>query len=400
VEAMKIHQRVFPLYQDEILTEKFLTVTNQPFATDPEVAGIIAEGNKRVLTARFYDAKFFYAEDRKKNLEEHGEKLSQMLWVRKGGTVAEKVERIQHLVQEWAPLFHASEEHALRAAKLCKNDLCTQMVYEFPELEGHVGMLLAGFDEEHPEVSAAIEEHRMPRFSSDSIAPSPVGKVIAVADRWDTLTHCFALGLQPKGSGDPLGLRRAAIGFLRTLLEANVEFDIASATQNLKNGQELCSFLLARLRADVQEQAPTDIVNAVFATQSSIPVDIYSRIQAMKNLSQSADYTALRTVFKRVMGLTKAHTNTEYQAALFTHQEEHNLADLLEQVIVQIQDASGHKGALESLCALKPALEQYFSGVMVMVDDPKIKNNRLSLLKAIATSFFQIADFSLLTGES
>jgi glycyl-tRNA synthetase beta chain len=120
----------------------------------------------------------------------------------------------------------------------------------------------------------------------------------------------------------------------------------------------------------------------------------------MKELSQSADYTALRTVFKRVMGLSKAHTITTYQTELFEHQEEHHLASKLEQVIVQTKEASGHKGALEALCALKPALEEYFSVVMVMVDDPIIKNNRLSLLKAIATSFFQIADFSLLTGES
>ena len=400
VEAMKIHQRVFPLYKDGALTEKFLAVTNQPYATQEDVAAIIAEGNKRVLTARFYDAKFFYAEDRSKTLAEHGAKLSSMLWVRKGGTVAEKVTRITALAQEWAPLFQASPEHSMRAAALCKNDLCTQMVYEFPELEGHVGMLLAGFDGEEPEVATAIEEYRMPRFSADSVAPSPVGKVVAVADRWDTLTQCFALGLQPKGSGDPLGLRRAALGFLRTIIAAKVELDLAVVTQACTHGEDLCSFLLARLRADMQERAPTDIVNAVFATNSTVPYEISERILAMTILSQRDGYSDLRAVFKRVMGLTKTHDDSTYQKDLFSDASEFELATQLEHALIQLREASNPAITLDSLCALKPYLEQFFQSVMVMVEEEDIKNNRLSLLKAIATAFFHIADFSLLSSES
>ena len=400
VEAMKIHQRVFPLYQNGELTEMFLAVTNQPYAREPDVASMIADGNKRVLTARFYDAKFFYAEDRKKTLIEHGTKLADMMWIRKGGSVAEKVERIQQKSKEWAARFNADEKHCARASLLCKNDLCTQMVYEFPELEGHVGMLLAGFDGEHPDVATAIEEHRMPRFSADIVAPSAVGKVVAVADRWDTLTHCFALGLQPKGSGDPLGLRRAALGFVRTLIEAGVDIDIQNLTKDQKNGALLCDFIMARLRADLQEKAATDVVNAVFATGSTQPTDIVARLNAMNLLSKSEDYSALRSVFKRVMGLSKDHNATQFAHELFEHKEEHNLASRLEATLLQVQESNDHYGALTSLCALKPELEDFFSTVMVMVDEPSIKNNRLSLLKSIANAFFQIADFSLLSSES
>ena len=400
VEAMKIHQRVFPLYKDGALSEKFLTVTNQPYATKEEVASIIADGNKRVLTARFYDAKFFYAEDRKKTLTEHGVKLSDMMWIRKGGSVADKVQRIEAVSRKWSQIFGADEEHCARASQLCKNDLCTQMVYEFPELEGHVGMLLAGFDGEHPDVAAAIDEHRMPRFSADNVAPSAVGKVVAVADRWDTLTQCFALGLQPKGSGDPLGLRRAALGFVRTLVEANVSIDISELTKDLTNGAQLCDFIMARLRADAIESTPTDIVNAVFATGSTQPTDIVSRLDAMKELSKSDDYASLRSVFKRVMGLSKDHKGTKYASVFFIEQSELALAKRLESTLLQVQESNDHHGALVSLCALKPELEDFFSTVMVMCNEPTIQNNRLSLLKSIANAFFQIADFSLLSSET
>ena len=274
------------------------------------------------------------------------------------------------------------------------------MVYEFPELEGHVGMLLAGFDGEHPDVAAAIDEHRMPRFSADDVAPSAVGKVVAVADRWDTLTQCFALGLQPKGSGDPLGLRRAALGFVRTLVEADVSIDIAELTKDQTNGDLLCDFIMARLRADASETTPTDIVNAVLATGSTQPTDITARLGAMKELSKSEDYAALRSVFKRVMGLSKDHQSTDYDQALFVEPSETALANRLASTLQQVQESKDHHGALISLCALKPELEAFFSSVMVMCNEPTIQNNRLSLLKSIANAFFQIADFSLLSGET
>ena len=182
----------------------------------------IAEGNRRVLTARFYDAKFFYAEDRRKKLEDNWSKLEGMRWIRNGGTMADKSNRLVDCVKEFVDVFGADLQKSSRAAKLCKCDLGTKMVYEFPELQGHVGHLLAKLEGEDSTTSLAIEEHYLPTFSGDNLPSTKEGLVWAVADRWDTLKGCFSLGLQPKGSGDPLGLRRAANGLVQIIIEAGI----------------------------------------------------------------------------------------------------------------------------------------------------------------------------------
>lgn len=399
VEAMKLHQRVFPLYKDGSLTSSFLAVTNQPFANDPEVSSIIAEGNKRVLTARFYDAKFFYAEDRKKPLREHGLKLSKMQWIRNAGTMQDKAQRVAALAQTWAPLFHANPEHAHRAASLCKNDLCTQMVIEFPKLQGHVGKLLARLDDEAEDIPLAIEEHYYPRFSGDQTASTALGKCIAAADRWDTLSNCFALKLQPKGSGDPLGLRRAAHGFLHTIMAAQVHFEIEALCAEQENSDALLRFMRARLKTYFQEQAPNDIVNAVMAAPGSNPLVLQSKLSAMVELSKSEHYRSLRGVFKRVMGLSKDHQNARYSVALFQDPSEHQLHEHLQSAQQKAEQADNHTEALQSLVAIKPSLESFFDSVMVMAKEEPVRMNRLSLLRNIAQSFYQIADFSLLSTD-
>ncbi|MBM75807.1 MAG: glycine--tRNA ligase subunit beta [Proteobacteria bacterium] len=419
VEAMKIHQRVFPLFKNNKLTNQFLAVTNQPFATEEDVAANIAEGNKRVLTARFYDAQFFYAEDRKKSLDDHGEKLAGMRWVRKGGTVADKVNRIAYNAVQMASHFDADPKLVERAAQLCKNDLCTQMVYEFPELQGHVGRLLAELDGECSEIAMAIEEHYLPRFAEDELPSSSTSKAVAFADRWDTLSRCFALGLQPKGSGDPLGLRRAANGLIQILLQHQKDIDLQELCNTLHNQDAnqqsqdtsahsaLLDFLLVRLRSQLQEKHPTEIVNACMtacvARSVFNPVAIQKRSVALSKLAEDEqNFLTIRTTLKRLMGLGRKATSSEYSPDVFTSPAETKLHEAFLQTSTKVDEALKAglvDEALNALVTLKPAVDDLFESVMVMDEDLKVRNNRLSFLKSIADAFMQIADFTALSSD-
>lgn len=401
VESMKLHQRTFPLYKDDRLLASFLAVTNQPYATDPKVAAVIADGNKRVLTARFYDAKFFYAEDKKTPLPIHGERLKGIQWIRKGGTVWDKSVRIKKLAAGWAHLFQADQNSAARAAELCKNDLTTQMVIEFPKLQGHVGRLLA-LETETETVANAIEQHYMPLYSGAEIAHSPEGRVVACADRWDTLVGCFSLGLKPKGSGDPLGLRRAANGLLATFLQANIPIDLKQLCAGTSNGDQLLAFLFSRLQASFADVYSKDLVNAVFATGDTTPVALQARLEAMAKLAAGEDFGSIRTTFKRVMGLTKEHTSTRYDPALFQKSTENVLHDsfsAVQQKAKQAAENRDYETALFALGSIKSDVDNLFDSVMVMVEDESLRNNRLGLLRSIADAFRDIADFTLLSTE-
>ncbi len=396
VEAMKLHQRVFPLYNpDDTLRSDFLVITNHPYADQPDVAATIAEGNKRVLTARFYDAKFFFAEDRKKTLLTHGERLQNMRWVRKGGTVAEKVQRLEDMSSKWAPLFGADPALLKRAATLCKCDLTTQMVNEFAKLQGHVGKLLAGFDGENASVCAAIEEHYLPQGAVEAYPETPEGLALAFIDRLDSLQRCFELGLQPKGSSDSLGLRRAANGLVRLLLSCNVSLSFSSFLDGA-----LLDFVLARMKSHFQESYGGDIAAAVFATGLDCPVSLNGRMIAMQRLSQSENFSDMRATFKRVMGLTKEHTETNLSGITWVHPTESALAAAFtstHNTVTEQLSAQEYSSALESLSNLKSHIDALFDAVMVMDENPTIRQNRLSLLRAIADDFRHFADFTILS---
>ena len=403
IEAMKIHQRVFPLERDGKLSNSFLVVTNHPYATDEETAANIAEGNRRVLTARFYDAKFFYAEDRRKKLEDNWSKLEGMRWIRNGGTMADKSNRLVDCVKEFVDVFGADLQKSSRAAKLCKCDLGTKMVYEFPELQGHVGHLLAKLEGEDSTTSLAIEEHYLPTFSGDNLPSTKEGLVLAFADRWDTLNGCFSLGLQPKGSGDPLGLRRAANGLVQIIIEAGIAKTIADLCSELDCGDALKDFILARLRAQLQDEFATDIVNAVMSTGDTSPLALHSRCQAIQGISKSENFSKIKTTFKRVMGLGKKHDTNVFSTDHFAEQAEHDLYDAFEKVRSQIeenQQKQDYEATLQLLHALAPNVDQYFESVMVMAEDETVRFNRLGFLRTIADSFTDIADFTQLQTEN
>lgn len=411
IESMKVHQRVFPITINGALDHHFLVVSNQPYARQPESAATICEGNQRVLTARFYDAKFFYAEDRQKTLSDFRGRLEGMQWIRKGGTMAEKADRIASLAQQIAPLLGADPGAAARAGQLCKYDLGTQMVSEFPKLQGHVGHLLAGFDGEDTAVALAIEEHYFPRYQGDSLPSTALSQVVALADRLDSLAGCFGLGLKPKGSADPLGLRRAAIGLLQILLESRVSLSLtdllALTTLDSQQETDLLGFMTARLRGIFLElhsgnPAGTELVNAVLATGDRSPVALAARIQALATVSATPEFGPLKTTFKRAMGLTKDHTRTDYDASQFEAAAEsdlHAAFKAVRQTARQHADAQDYSAALAALSSLKPSVDRLFDEVMVMCEDLSVRENRLSLLRAIGDEFRQIADFTQLSVE-
>ena len=411
VESMKVHQRVFPLYVNGALDHHFLVVSNQPYARQPESAATISEGNQRVLTARFYDAKFFYAEDRKKTLSDFRARLEGMQWIRKGGNMAEKADRIAALSEKLAPLLGADPAAASRAGLLCKYDLGTQMVSEFPKLQGHVGNLLAGFDGEAADVAEAIEAHYFPRYQGDALPGTALSRTVALADRLDSLSGCFGLGLKPKGSADPLGLRRASIGLLQILLDARTSLslpDLLTLTGLESTVQaDLLAFLTTRLRGiflDVYSDnaAGTELVNAVMATGDTNPSALAARLTAMAAISATPEFGPLKTTFKRALGLTKDHASADWSATLFEADAERALGDALLSVRSTARhhaEAQAYDAALEALSTLKPSVDRLFDDVMVMCEDKTLRTNRLSLLRDIGNEFRQIADFTQLSAE-
>jgi len=409
VESMKVHQRVFPLFKDGALINQFLVVTNHPYALDEVVAATIAKGNAKVLAARFHDAKFFYAEDQKAALSEHGEALNDMRWIRGGGTMADKAVRIGALAEKIAPLVDANPAKAKAAGALSKADLATQMVGEFPELQGHVGHLLHTLAGQDETVAIALEEHYLPRFSGDALPTSNEGLAVALADRIDTLTGCFSLGLKPKGSADPLGLRRAAGGTLALIRNAAVRTNLSDLLQlsgfDAPEGgwADLEAFVSARLRAQFQDQWPTDLVDAVLATGDADPVALEARLVAMSTLSASDSFGPMKTTFKRVMGLTREHASTEYDSTALNEPAEQALHTALAAVsarAAELAEGLDYSGSLSALSSLREPVDTLFEAVMVMDTDEDVRRNRLGLLRSVADQFARIADFTHLSSDA
>ena len=430
VESMSVHQRVFPLFDGDSLTHHFLAVSNHPYAnTDPECAATIAAGNTKVLGARFHDARFFYAEDRKRSLADHGQKLSRMQWIRGGGTVADKAVRVGAIAAAIAPALGADAEAAGQAGAWSKADLGTQMVGEFPELQGHVGRLLATFDGAERSVCDAIEEHYLPRFSGDALPASAAGRAVAMADRLDTLAHTFALGLKPKGSADPLGLRRAAGGLVALLIQSGLRVELPALVRQSQSAShevaigaqlgaapgaaakpevrlhdqalaDLVGFVLDRARAALSEKYATDVVNAVFATRDHDIVALASRCDAMTTLSADPAFDALKTTFKRVMNITKDHVSTQFLVENLSEPAELALAVAFAGVrdtARRAAESGAYADALQALVSLRAPVDRFFDDVLVMSPDAAVRESRLGLLAGIALEFRRIADFKHLS---
>ncbi len=401
VESMKKNQRYFPLYRGGALTNEFLVVTNNPFGDDE----LIATGNARVLAARFHDAKFFYAEDRKKRLEEHGAKLAGMMWIRGLGTMAERQASLADAAAGVAGLIGADVEAARAAGRWAKCDLTTQMVGEFPELQGHVGRLLAVLDGAPEEVGLAIEEHYLPRFAGDVLPTTGAGRALALAERLTLVARAFAAGLAPKGNADGLGLRRATIGIVALVLDIGWRGPLGDlfAAAGVGGGDELYDFVLARLRAMLADEAPVDVVDAVLAARprdvsGPASVDLTwaaRRVRALAALVRAGEFGPIRTTFRRAAGLVKEHPSTVYD----TDQLGGPAGLALHEALQDMPHAGDVGSQLEALAALRPHLDDYFGAVLVMCDDPVARASRLGLLRSIVERFSGLADFTRLSGD-
>ncbi len=391
VEAMRVHQRYFPLYREGRLSHQFLVVSNNPHGD----ADLIASGNARVLAARFHDAKFFYAEDRRKSLAEHGEKLRGMVWLRGLGTMSERQAAVAEAGRLLAPAVEADPGAVHAIGTVCKCDLATQMVGEFPELQGHVGYLLAAA--EGLTDALGVEEHYLPRFTGDSLPVTPAGRALALAERITLLHSTFAKGMQPTGSGDPQGLRRAANGIIAIVLDAGHSGDVASLCSLAgADRADVTEFILARLRATLQAEGhPTDLIEAVIATGGSDLAHIAERVRRMSDMVRSGEFGPIRIAFRRAAGLVKDHRSISFSSALFEHPAEINLAVAL-LAVPRTHDVAG---ALAALAALRPALDSFFDAVLVMCDDPSVRANRMGLLAATTSIFANLADFTRLSTE-
>ncbi len=410
ISVMRDHQRYFAVRNNNGLLPRYLNVVNT--AEDP---ARIAEGNDRVLRARLKDAEFFVREDRKV-IEGEGfaawrTKLDSVVFQRKLGTLGDKVRRIQDLAKQHAAAFGVDADKAARAADLCKADLESLIVFEFPELQGAMGAFYARHAKEDAEVIAAIEEHYQPAGAKDDVAGSALGALIAVADRMDTLVGCFGIGQKPKGNADPFGLRRAALGVLRTAFEGAQDVQLETWIQSsaaLHKGDSaklgaLRDFFDTRLRVWLADRYPRDMVEACIgawrdAGGESLH-DLRKRIEAVEAFRQTEAYEPLAVAFKRAFNITRDVQTRDVDPALLEKGFEADLAEKFGQLRPGIESAteSGDYGAaLKSVADLREAIDTYFDNVFVMVEDETLRNNRLALLGQIADCVSRIVHFHLL----
>ena len=411
VSSMKEHQKYFHVMKDGKLLNNFITISNIE-SKDP--AQVIS-GNEKVIRPRLADAKFFWDTDRKQPLENRFEKLENVVWVNSLGSIADKARRISVLGQKIATAISADTALVERAAKLCKNDLVTSMVYEFTDLQGLAGKYYAEHDGEHTDVCAAMIEQYMPAFAGDELPASATGTAIALADRLDSLVGLFGIGQLPTGSKDPFALRRASLGVLRILVEKQINLDLNQlidwalecdwATElNANTKATLVEYMLDRFSAWYQdENIPADVFQAVRALSVTNPLGIDRRVQAVHAFSKLEAAESLAAANKRVANILAKNGGDQVEAVvnreLLQQAEEKALADEIAgmQDLLKPSLARGdYQGALNALAFLRDVVDSFFDNVMVMADDEAVKNNRLSLLKQLQGLFLAIADISVL----
>jgi glycyl-tRNA synthetase beta chain len=410
IETMEINQKFFPVLDDGgRLTEKFIGIANIESRDVAEVA----KGYERVIRPRFADAKFFFDEDLKQGLESMGDGLKTVTYQAKLGSVADKVARVVALADAIAPQVGADPVLARRAAQLAKNDLQSRMVNEFPELQGIAGRHYALTGGESPEVALAIDESYQPRFGGDDIALSPLGKVLAIAERLDTLAGGFAAGLKPTGNKDPFALRRNALGLARTVIESGFELDLgallaqantALAPRNVQaDVAELYDFIIERLRGYYADKGvPASQFNAVAELKPASLYDFDRRIDAIGTFAALPEAPALAAANKRIGNiLRKADIDIPGQIDPSLLREEAERA-LAEAVAAAIDDTGAslqkkdYVSVLERLARLRPQVDAFFDQVMVNDEDPAVRANRLALLKRLSDRFDAVASLAQL----
>lgn len=430
ISTLQQHQRYFAV-QDASgkLKPNFITLSNIE-SRDPSK---VRAGNERVVRPRLSDAAFFWSQDRKQKLADRRPSLDSVTFQAKLGSIGDKVRRVTTLAGEIALLIDAEHAAAVRAAELAKCDLLSSMVGEFPELQGTMGRYYAMADGEPAEVCAAIDEHYLPRGAGGNLPGSGAGVAVALADRLDTLAGIFAIGQKPSGTKDPFGLRRAAIGVLRILVEKKIDLDLralvvrASALQPVQAGNasvEVWDFIVERLRAYLLDLrgagagavVTTEMFDAVRASEPVSPLDFDARLRALVTFLGLPDAASLTAANKRIANILKKSTAVTPddgratpvapQVDLLREPAEKALHEALAAALPDVERTLGkldkgkrnYAAALTRLAKLRPAVDAFFDSVMVNVDDPALRNNRLALLAQVRGSFARIADLSCLPG--
>ncbi len=412
--AMESHQRYFPVEAaDGSLTNRFIVAHNG----DPARTEAIIAGHQRVIRARLSDAAFFYREDLHKSLEAYVERLETIVFQEKLGTLGDKVRRLERLSDSIAELIEASPEeraYALRAAHLCKADLVTSAVVEFTDLQGVMGGYYAIASGEEQGVATAIVDHYRPRFSGDELPSTTAGRIVAIADKLDTIAGIFAAGMAPTGSADPYALRRGSIGVLQAILggtHARIDDLIAAALAGYDGvlpfdvettGAAIHDFFVGRLQGILRDRGHAyDTVDAVLACAAGDPADALARCEALTGFrAASDDMEDLSTAYTRAKNLAKPELGEHADRAIMGP-EELALADALdtaEKTAGELLEARAYSALLEAYAGLRGPIDAFFDGVLVMDPDETLRDNRLRLLNRFVALFGRFADFSVLAG--
>ncbi len=411
ISTMQDNQKYFALVDaNGKLMSHFITIAN---IASRDVARV-AEGNERVIRPRFSDAEFFWTQDKKQTLASRRDGLKTMVFQQKLGTLYDKSARVAQLAAYIADQLGADAALAVRAAELGKCDLITNMVFEFTELQGIMGRYYANHDGEAAEVAAALDEQYMPRFAGDELPASTTGQILALAERLDTLAGIFGIGQKPTGAKDPFGLRRAALGALRLLIEKQLPLDLAdlldkaadSLTAQLGSKpatNDTLDYILERLRGYYQEQGiGADVVEAVAALKPTQPLDFDRRVKAVAAFRQLTAAESLAAANKRISNILKkvdGELPETVNADLLQLPAEQALAQAVQaqqDKVLPLFASGDYEAALLSLAELREPVDQFFDDVMVMADDVALKNNRLALLNSLRGLFLRVADLSVL----
>ena len=410
VTSMREHQKVLPVRSGGTLAPYFLAVADQ----SGDSKGFVVRGNEWVLNARFADARFFWEDDGKLRLEERLPRLGALNYQEKLGDYLRKTGRLQELAERLAGRLVLSERAGLvvRAARLSKTDLVTDMVREFPDLQGVVGGLYARREGEPEEVWQAVYDQYRPAGVDDEVPRGDVGGLLALADRIDTLTGLFGLGLVPTGSRDPYALRRAALGVVRILLEKKWHLDLPVACSDSLGLHvslprpreevvpELRDFLLERLRFVLEKRGfRPDTISAVLTTDCRDIADAAERVEAVEAVRAAEDFVPISVAFKRVQNILAqaGEAEGEIDPVLVTEDAERALAGDYLQAKGMLDELIGERNyrvALSIMASLGPSLDRFFTEVMVLTEDEKVRANRVALLRAMRDQFFRVARFS------
>ena len=416
ITTMKTNQKYFHIVNaNNKLMPHFITVAN----IESQDETVVRDGNERVIRPRLSDAEFFWTQDRKHKLESHTERLKTIVFEKQLGTLYDKSERVAVLAGHIAEAMGANREWAERAGWLCKCDLMTEMVYEFPSLQGIMGRYYANHDKEPEEIALAMDEQYMPRFAGDELPASATGQALAIADKLDTVVGIFGIGQPPTGSKDPFALRRAALGLLRIIIECQLSVDLQDllehASKTLGNKlevknvtEQVFEFMMDRLRAYYHDKGMLpEVFEAVLVQKPTQPYDFDRRVRAVNHFLTLPEADSLTAANKRISnilrqaeekGITVADVIDDSQ---ITETAERALADLVDSMSQQVKplfDQRDYESALTKLAGLRESVDTFFDDVMVMVEDEALRNNRLALLNQLRNLFLQVADISRLQG--